>query len=287
MIGGRLIKAGAALGVALMAAGCAVDDRQHYQSVVEGLRQQGGFRTATAPSDAPFTNEDLARNFIEIALHSEYEEGGLTETRVASTLSRWETPVRFAMAGSELTIGDKLELRNFTARMQRLTALDFTEVDDFADANFFVFLLNDEERDGYLELFEEKLGEKRAAFQRQWAENRRYPCVGQYYSDDESSDKITFAIVLIKAELGSLFRKSCIHEEVAQTLGLPNDSDDVRPSLFNDDEEFALLTHHDEFLLRILYDGRLRTGMTAEEVEPLLPEIIGDIRPDGKSRCCV
>ena len=43
-------------------------------------------------------------------------------------------------------------------------------------------------------------------------------------------------------------------------MGLPNDSPEARPSLFNDDLEFALLTEHDAILLRMLYDPRLRPG---------------------------
>ena len=51
---------------------------------------------------------------------------------------------------------------------------------------------------------------------------------------------------------------------------------EARPSLFNDDLEFALLTEHDAILLRMLYDPRLRPGMTADEARPLLPAIARD-----------
>ena len=59
-------------------------------------------------------------------------------------------------------------------------------------------------------------------------------------------------------------------------MGLPNDSPEARPSLFNDSLEFALLTEHDAILLRMLYDPRLRPGMTAAEARPLLPAIAAD-----------
>ena len=62
---------------------------------------------------------------------------------------------------------------------------------------------------------------------------------------------------------------SCIHEEIAQGLGLANDSPTARPSIFNDDDEFALLTKHDELLLKMLYDPRLQAGMSAEEAAPV------------------
>ncbi len=68
-------------------------------------------------------------------------------------------------------------------------------------------------------------------------------------------------------------RKSCIHEEIAQGLGLANDSPEARPSIFNDDDEFALLTIHDEMLLTMLYDPRPAIGMSVEQARPVIKEL--------------
>jgi hypothetical protein len=64
-----------------------------------------------------------------------------------------------------------------------------------------------------------------------------------------------------------------LHEELTQGLGLPNDSPRARPSIFNDDEEFALLTDHDELLLRMLYSPELRPGMTPEQARPVVESL--------------
>ena len=85
------------------------------------------------------------------------------------------------------------------------------------------------------------------------------------------------AIAVIRGEHPDLLRKSCIHEELAQGLGLPNDSPAARPSIFNDDEEFGLLTTHDEMLLRMLYDPRLRNGMDAVEAAPIVRQIATEL----------
>ena len=85
---------------------------------------------------------------------------------------------------------------------------------------------------------------------------------------------ITQAIILIKAETAGILRESCAHEEFAQALGPGNDFDGARPSIFNDDQEFALLTAHDEMILRVLYDPRLRPGMTRAEGMPIARAII-------------
>ena len=87
----------------------------------------------------------------------------------------------------------------------------------------------------------------------------------------------TKAIAVIRGEHPDLLRKSCIHEELAQGLGLPNDSPAARPSIFNDDEEFGFLTTHDEMLLKILYDSRLRNGMDAAEAAPIVRQIATEL----------
>jgi hypothetical protein len=77
------------------------------------------------------------------------------------------------------------------------------------------------------------------------------------------------AVALIRGEHPDLMRLACIHEEIAQGLGLANDSPQARPSIFNDDEEFGLLTTHDEMLLKMLYDPRMRNRMTAAQAAPI------------------
>ena len=54
----------------------------------------------------------------------------------------------------------------------------------------------------------------------------------------------------------------------------------ARPSIFNDDDEFALLTRHDELLLEMLYDPRLRPGMTAAEAMPIVRVMAAELTGD-------
>ena len=53
-------------------------------------------------------------------------------------------------------------------------------------------------------------------------------------------------------------------------MALPTTARARGPSIFNDDEEFALLTQQDELMLRMLYDPRLRPGMTETEARPIV-----------------
>ena len=94
-------------------------------------------------------------------------------------------------------------------------------------------------------------------------------CAVAAYAAGPQANIYTAAVAVIRAENPDLLRLSCIHEELAQGLGLANDSPAARPSIFNDDDEFALLTRHDELLLQMLYDPRLRPGMSAREAAPI------------------
>ena len=69
-----------------------------------------------------------------------------------------------------------------------------------------------------------------------------------------ATGSIPAAVAVIRAEHPDLLRLSCLHEGNHPGLGLSNDHPLARPSIFNDDEEFALLTSQDEAMLAILYD---------------------------------
>ena len=57
----------------------------------------------------------------------------------------------------------------------------------------------------------------------------------------------------------------------------------ARPSIFNDDEEFAFLTTHDELLLQMLYDPRFETGMAPNEAAPIARIIAREYLAQGAS----
>ena len=109
-------------------------------------------------------------------------------------------------------------------------------------------------------------------------------CLVIAFSDTYNGHDYGQAIAVIRSEHPPLLRRSCIHEEVAQGLGLGNDSPQARPSIFNDDDEFALLTSMDEKLLQILYDPRLKPGMDADTVRPIVQELATRLTaPPGSS----
>jgi hypothetical protein len=254
-----------------------------YASIERDLTASGRMRRDVAPTDAPYTVDDLVRDFERIALYDEYADVGGRFVRAESpaALRRWDRPVRVAVmtgasAAPEDASRDRANVAAFTRRLAQLTGLDMT-LGEGADVNFLVLFMTSDERTAF--------ADQVAAFYPDFAPAvmgalRDTPldtfCTAYAFSDPGKPSVYSAVIILIRAEHPPLTRLSCVHEEMAQAMGLPNDSPDARPSLFNDSLEFAVLTEHDAILLRMLYDPRLRPGMTAEEARPLLPAIAAD-----------
>ena len=255
--------------------------RDTYRHYADTLSNDGKLRTERAPQDASFTNSRLAENFERIALNREYrrEDDQLIEETTPTRLSRWEKPIRYRVIGEAATGADIGEYASFAQKLAGLTGLEIEATED--EPNLTILILGPEERRTFVRQLQESGLAERMPLVVEWADDISYPCVGQVGYEDSDTGQIVGAMIVIKGELEGVLRSSCIHEELTQTLGLMNDDPDVRPSIFNDDQEFALLTEHDELLLRILYDRRLRAGMQADEARPLLPQIIADIRPGG------
>jgi hypothetical protein len=141
-------------------------------------------------------------------------------------------------------------------------------------ANFHVFFVSEDGRERAVEEMRRIAPELDASSLQTIRELPRSTyCLVVALTGPGSPSTYTRAIALIRSEQPDLMRLSCIHEEIAQGLGLANDSPGARPSIFNDDDEFALLTSHDEALLSMLYDPRLRPGMRLDEAHPILREL--------------
>ncbi len=73
--------------------------------------------------------------------------------------------------------------------------------------------------------------------------------------------RIVKGLIAVNSELPRLQIEHCLLEEMAQSMGLRNDSPLVSPSIFNDREKQMSLTLIDKVLLRTLYDKRMKAGL--------------------------
>ena len=249
----------------------------YYGQVQQILLSQGLLRTDPG-TDVPFTDRMLAENFMRIALYDEYRRGsgGFVREETASRLRRWEVPVRIGVRfGASVPLDrqatDLARIASFAARLTAVTGHPVA-LDD-ANPNFLIHVVSEDER--------EALGPKVRAFLPNLSPGdvagitnmpRSTYCL-VYALSAGNTGAYNKAFAVIRAEHPDLLRLSCLHEELTQGLGLPNDSPRARPSIFNDDEEFALLTDQDELLLRMLYSPELRPGMSPEEARPIVESL--------------
>jgi len=257
--------------------------RDFYASVESQLIANGRMRRDVAPVDAPYTTDDLVRDFERVALYDEYTDvnGRFVHQQAPARLRRWTDPVRVAVmtggsASPEDAARDRANVAAFTRRLGQLTSVDMG-MGSGSDVNFLVLFMTSEER----KAFADQVAARYPNFAPAVVSALRDTPLDTFctaYAFSKPNDPATYSavIVLIRAEHPPFTRLSCVNEEMSQAMGLPNDSPEARPSLFNDSLEFALLTQHDAILLRMLYDPRLRPGMTADEARPLLPAIARD-----------
>lgn len=250
--------------------------RSYYGKVQADLLARGLLRTDGGGPDTPFTPDMLARNFERIAFYDEYTSGAGLERAAdkAGHLRRWDGPVKVKMEFGPSVPAAQRQLDEATVGpyIQRLARVSGHAIrQTSANPNFHVLVMGADDQ-AHLTARLDTLLPGASAKTRDLFTNapRHIYCFVVALASDTNPTTYTSAVALIRAEHPDLLRKSCFHEEIAQGLGLANDSPEARPSIFNDDEEFALLTTHDEKLLAMLYDRRLTTGMSVDEARPLV-----------------
>lgn len=251
----------------------------YYAEVQRDLLARGLLRTDGGGPDTPYTPDMLARNFEQIAFYDEYARGqGLRKSNGgAGQLRRWTGPVRLTVefgnsVPSAQRSQDEADISAFTKRLAGLT--DHPISMSRSRANFHVLIMGkDDSAQLETRLREIISGAQNSTIRLFTNPPRNIHCLVAAFANSDNGNSYKQAVALVRAEHPDLLRKSCFHEEIAQGLGLANDSPNARPSIFNDDDEFALLTTHDEALLSMLYDPRLSEGMTLEQARPVIYQL--------------
>ncbi len=257
-----------------------------YAKVEKDLLSRGLLRADGGGPDTPFTDEMLARNFLAVAFSEEFSSaGGMIAARSrASTLHRWTGPIEISVVfGETVTAPEREEMRTlvdtYAARLSRVTGHPIGT--NRASGNFTVFVLHDQSLRALGPELKARLPEI-SGVEIDFVQTLPLDayCI-VLTSDPDNTGRISRAVAVIRAELPRTLRTACIHEDVAQGLGLANDSDLARPSIFKDDDEFGRLTTHDEMLLSILYNSGLAPGMTEAEAAPLVRQLARVLKAPG------
>ena len=241
------------------------------------LRQDGG------GADTPFDVDDIVEAFEQLAFYNEFDidKNKLLPNSNAVSLAKWESntniSVRFGKSTHERQKDKDLqEINGLISNLSKITNQKIKISQK--NVNMYVVVARQKEIKDLIS----EIGLKRPEF-----DPKRIPIITQLPKDihcmamtsmsSEPNSAISSALVIIRSELPEIMRRACFHEEIAQSLGLTNDSHFARPSIFNDDDEFATLTKFDEILLQILYDNRLNPGISKKEAFQLVRQIANEI----------
>ena len=267
----------------------ALELRRYYARVEEDLLGRGLLRLDGGSVDTPYTDEMLIRNFERIALAEEYARGAGLQPSSGDLgeIKKWTIPVRVGVTfgeshSAEDQATDREILSRYTRRLSDVSGHPISLVN--TQSNFHVLFMGEDDKAELRETLD-RVAPGMDASSRAIFLNlpRSIHCLVVAFADNRSSSAYRQAVALVRTEHPDLSRRACIHEELAQGLGLANDHPNARPSIFNDDEEFALLTRHDELLLKILYDPRLTPGMPADEARPIVRTIAQELTGGGPS----
>ena len=239
---------------------------------------RGLMRTDGGGPDTPFDMHDILRHFQDIAFYDEYNATlGFSRISQASHLEKWTTPVRFNPVFGKSVDRNRVKLAKATVakyvkKLSRITGHPMLV--SARKPNFDVLFMGHDDRD-QMDAFLASRGPQIGALAKQVVAMmpEDVHCMVMAFSNAEIRHGYTHAIAIIRAEHPPLMQRACIEEELAQGLGLANDSPYARPSIFNDDDEFATLTTMDAVMLKILYNPRLLPGMTLDQARPYLYEI--------------
>ena len=250
----------------------------YYKRVETGHVTRGLLRVDGGGPDVPFDAAKLAETFQTIAFSREFSDvgGALVRRSDESILHRWQDPVRIepvfgpAVPDSQRA-DDTASIGRFADRLARVTGHPVSMVD--RGGNFHVLIITEDQRRTIGPTLRRMIPEirDREINVIQTLDRATYCVV--LASDPGNGGVLKRAVAIIRAELPPLLRLSCIHEEIAQGLGLANDSPRARPSIFNDDDEFGRLTTMDELMLTMLYDRRLSPGMDAATARPIVSDM--------------
>ena len=256
--------------------------KKYYSQLEERKISLGLLRQDGGGTDTPFDVNDIVEAFEQLAFYNEYsvDENKLLPKPKPVNLTKWMSNTNISVRfGNSINRQQKnKDLRDINSLIRTLSKatnhnINITE----QNVNMYIVIANQKEIRDLIT----KISLLRPEF-----DPKNFPiiiqipidihCIAMSSMSGPTKPEISSSLVIIRNELPNLMRKACIQEEVAQSLGLTNDSHIARPSIFNDDDEFATLTKFDEILLQILYDDRLPPGIPRAEAHHLVEQIASE-----------
>jgi hypothetical protein len=221
--------------------------------------------TRRAAERTSFTDDEIMDGFFKIAFGAELQLG-----QHVDRIRKFDEPVRIFVA-NHAKPDRRAEIAAVVADIRAHVAhLDVAIAKKREDANFVVTLVQQRDMERTIRAVH---GRDKA---RQIQETLAPQCLSGIGKDERY--RIRRAEVILPIDAGEFTFYDCAYEELLQALGAINDDRSLPWSMFNDDVQMGFFDVFDQYLLNILYDPRVRAGMTRDEVRKLAPQILPSVR---------
>ncbi len=211
-----------------------------------------------------FTDAEIAEGFLKTAFGAEYHLAGRVDR-----IRKFASPVRVFAEGARAD--RKAQIAKVVADIAaRIQHLDITMAETGEDANVMVHLVRDRDLYRTIAGF---YGSERA---REIRKSLDPQCLSGFRKNE--SFEIEHSDVILTVDRGDFVFFDCAYEELLQSLGPINDTASVPWTMFNDNVSMGFFDVYDQYILNLLYDPRIRAGMTVQEVKAVFPEVLADVR---------
>ncbi|MEW6641813.1 MAG: DUF2927 domain-containing protein [Pseudomonadota bacterium] len=251
----------ALLGLGLILAGTSISDAGPTRTPAEvpavAQRQRAERKT--------FTDDEIINGFLRTAFGAEYHLAGRVDR-----IRKYHKPVRVFIEATGRA-DRRAQLTAVIADIaRRVQHLDITVTERRDEASVVARLVRD--RDLYRTITS-LYGADRA---REIRTSLDPQCLSGFRKSDNF--EIINSDVLLTVDNGDFTFFDCAYEELLQSLGPINDTSAVPWTMFNDNVQMGFFDVYDQYILNILYDPRIRAGMTVDEVRAVLPEVLVSVR---------
>jgi len=212
-----------------------------------------------------FTDEEIFDGFFRTVFGAEFHIAGRVDR-----IRKYEMPVR-VFADVRAKPDRRAQLAAVVADIgAKIQHLDIAMAETRKDANVTINMVRDRDIEKTIRKF---YGRKQAD---RIVASLEPQCLSGFRKDELF--RIQQSDVIIAVDVGNFIFYDCMYEELLQALGPINDDDKLDWSMFNDEVQMGFFDIYDQYILNLLYDPRIRAGMSKEQVKELLPQILPDVR---------
>ncbi|MGY3621519.1 hypothetical protein ACVJGD_007715 [Bradyrhizobium sp. USDA 10063] len=211
-----------------------------------------------------FTDSEITEGFMKTAFGAEYHLAGRVDR-----IRKYDGPIRVFADGTRADRKAQLAkiVGDIAAKVQHL---DIAMTESSEAANVRVRLVRDRDLYRTITTFygSERAKEIRSSLDPQ--------CLSGFRKNDNF--EIEHSDVILTIDNGDFVFLDCAYEELLQSLGPINDTSSVPWTMFNDNVSMGYFDIYDQYILNLLYDPRIRAGMTVQDVKAVLPDVLADVR---------